>query len=98
MMGNPSILSRSVGEVVPTLHLQPPKDRIDRNIAVGFIDGFCQRERHWADLQTVLGVAAVGDAVFAEEAVKAVFGCDRAGRVHVNEAGPCAGPSASAKV
>ena len=54
---------------ISALLLQPPKDRVDRDVAIRFVDGFCEWERHWADFDAVLGVAAVGDAVFAEEAV-----------------------------
>lgn len=51
------------------LLLQPPKQSIDGDIAVRLVDRFGERYGHWADLDAVLGVAAVADAVVAEETV-----------------------------
>ena len=39
------------------LFLQPSKDRIYGDVAVGLVDRYCERERHRAYLYAVLGVA-----------------------------------------
>ena len=53
--------------VIFGLFLQPSKDRVNSNIAVGFVDCLREGDIHRADLYRILGVAAVSNSVLAKQ-------------------------------
>src|SRR5207253_1978244 len=72
-----------------TLHtnsfLQPTKQPVKHRLAILFIDRFRQRYSHGTDLNALLGIAAVGDAVFAHDSFQALVARHSTRGVHVEE-------------
>jgi len=68
---------------VSFLFLEPAKEGVDGDVAIGLVDRFCERDGHRADLDAVLGIAAVSDSVLAEEAIQTLVHIHFTGRVHI---------------
>src|ERR671927_73492 len=65
---------------------EPAEEAVDDRLAVLFVDGLGERERHGAGAHAVLRVAAVGDAVVAHDGRESVVARYLARGVHVHQA------------
>src|SRR5215210_2416472 len=64
---------------------QPAEEAVDDRLAILFVDGFGERDGHRADLDAVLRVAAVGDAVLLHDAFETFVARHLARGVHVHQ-------------
>src|SRR5690349_2932053 len=71
------------------LLLQPPKQSVDDRLAILFINRFGQWDIHWAGLHAVLGIAAIGDAVFTHDSFEAFVAIHFTAGMHVKETNLC---------
>ena len=73
------------------LFLQPAKQSVNNRLAVFFVDSSGQRNIHRAGFDTVLRVAAVGDAVVAHQRFEALIAVHLAGGVGKTRRAPNSG-------